>query len=308
MYSFGVCVKRKANGSVCLFCIAKHKKMVLTFLGTAAAEGLPAVWCNCQTCRNARQAGGKEVRTRSQILIDDCVLVDFPMDTYTHALTHKLDLSRIDAVLITHAHMDHCYPQEFVLHGEPYAHDMKKSVLTVYGNPTVRNTFYAQTKAEMRPYIAQSVPFSVMHPYESVITASGYRVTAFPAKHTVGEECLIYAVEKDGTTALLFNDSGILPDEVYNNMAKAGMRFDLVSFDCTYGHARHGEGRHMGAHDAADEREKMKAHCLVHEQTRYILTHFSHNGNISHEELSRLEKENNFTVAYDGMTMEIKNV
>lgn len=277
--------------------------MKITFLGTAAAEGLPAVWCNCPVCRTAREYGGRDVRTRSQILIDSAVLVDFPMDTYMHALAHKLDLSGIDTVLITHAHMDHCYPQEFMLHGAPFAHDMTAPEITIHGDKAVRETFLASVKAEMREEIRESVPFTVCEPYSQFTTDSGYEVFAFPACHTEGEDCLIYAVCKDGKTALFFNDSGILSEEVYARMAQAGLKFDLVSFDCTYGHMRHGSGRHMGSLDAFDEKEKMRAHGLIHSHTKYILTHFSHNCGLSYDELCATEEENGFIVAYDGMTI-----
>ncbi|MCI8458906.1 MAG: hypothetical protein HFE46_04505 [Clostridia bacterium] len=279
--------------------------MKLTYLGTAAAEGLPAVWCNCSVCRAAKAAGGKNVRTRSQILIDDRVLLDFPMDTYLHVLQNKLDLSKVDTVLITHAHMDHCYPQEFNLHGEPFAHGMSRPTVTVYGNKTVKKTFKQATRAEMKAHVAASVPFVSVRPYERFTAVGGYTITALPAVHTKGEHCFIYAIEKEGKTALLCNDSGILPDEQYARMAAMGLRFDLVSFDATYGYARHGKGRHMGAQDAADEREKMKAHRLVHDNTRYVLTHFSHNCDLNHAQLCEKVQNENFTVAYDGMQTEI---
>lgn len=279
--------------------------MILTYLGTAAAEGLPAVWCNCPACKRAKTLGGREIRTRNQILVDKRILIDFPMDTYMHALTHRLDLSEVDTVLISHAHMDHCYPQEFILHGAPFAHDMTEPIVTIYGNATVGESFREATRAELRADIAPSIPFHTLKPYQRFSTPAGYEITSLPARHTVGEECLLYAVRKDGKTALFFNDSGILPDEVYTHMEKLGLRFDLVSFDCTYGHARHGEGRHMGALDAMDEREKLRAHHLVHDGTRYVLTHFSHNCEQSHAELEAQEAQYGFTVAYDGLRVEI---
>lgn len=279
--------------------------MKLTYLGTAAAEGLPAVWCNCPTCKAAKAAGGKDVRTRSQILIDGSMLLDFPMDTYMHMLRAKADLSAVETVLITHAHMDHCYPQEFNLHGAPFAHGMTKPTVTVYGDPTVQELFLQATAREMKEGIAASVPFRAVRPYERFTVAGGYEVTALPAVHTQGEDCLIYAVRKGNKTALLYNDSGVLDGEEYDRMAAMGLHFDLVSFDCTYGHLRKGRGRHMGSLDACDEREKMRARGLVHEHTQYVLTHFSHNCELSHEALVQKETPLGFLVAYDGMESEV---
>ena len=98
--------------------------MRIKFLGTSAAEGVPAAFCNCELCKRAKEKGGRDIRTRSQILINDDTLFDFPMDTYMHMLRYKLDLSAIKRVLITHAHMDHCYPQEFCMRGEPFARNL----------------------------------------------------------------------------------------------------------------------------------------------------------------------------------------
>lgn len=39
--------------------------MKLQYLGTAAAEGFPGMFCNCTACERARKAGGKNIRTRS---------------------------------------------------------------------------------------------------------------------------------------------------------------------------------------------------------------------------------------------------
>ena len=51
--------------------------MKIQYLGTAAAEGIPAIFCDCKTCQKARKLGGKEIRTRSQAIIDDRLLIDF---------------------------------------------------------------------------------------------------------------------------------------------------------------------------------------------------------------------------------------
>ena len=65
--------------------------MKFTFLGTAAAEGFSAVFCNCKYCIEARKLKGKNIRTRSQSLINDDLLVDLPADTYSH-FSHNANL------------------------------------------------------------------------------------------------------------------------------------------------------------------------------------------------------------------------
>lgn len=55
--------------------------MEIQYLGTAAAEGWPALFCDCDICRRARAAGGKDLRTRTQSMIDGTILIDFPPDT-----------------------------------------------------------------------------------------------------------------------------------------------------------------------------------------------------------------------------------
>ena len=92
--------------------------MKITFLGTAAAEGFPAIFCNCEYCNEARRLGGKNIRTRSQALIDDELLIDFPADTYSHFLKHGIRGDEIKYLIITHGHSDHLYPADFEMrHG-----------------------------------------------------------------------------------------------------------------------------------------------------------------------------------------------
>lgn len=60
--------------------------MKIRYLGTAAAEGWPALFCSCPICTQARERGGKNLRTRTQAVLDGELLIDFPPDTYCHAL------------------------------------------------------------------------------------------------------------------------------------------------------------------------------------------------------------------------------
>lgn len=273
--------------------------MKLTFLGTAAAEGLPAVFCNCPTCVRAKARGGRDIRTRSQILIDDDTLFDFPMDTYMHMLAYKLDLSKVKRVLITHAHMDHCYPQEFCMRGGPFARELCESEVSVYCNATVKDMFIADTAREIREEIRQSISVNVLRPY-SEVTSGDMRIIALPANHTVGEECLVYYIERGGKGALLLNDTGILDLSVFERAAAMGARVDIAALDCTYGAKKHGAGRHMGLYDIVDQRELMEKAGLLKADARVFATHFSHNTDLDYAGMCEAAAPYGITVAFDG--------
>lgn len=88
--------------------------MKIRYWGTAAAEGIPSLFCSCPRCKEAREKKGKFIRTRSQLLVDDSLLIDFNADTYMHSLKYDFDLGKLKDVLITHVHEDHFYPEDIL--------------------------------------------------------------------------------------------------------------------------------------------------------------------------------------------------
>lgn len=65
--------------------------MKLKYLGTAAYEGVPSLFCDCVVCRKSKRTGGKNLRSRSQALVNDDLLIDFPADTVWHSHAYGLD-------------------------------------------------------------------------------------------------------------------------------------------------------------------------------------------------------------------------
>jgi phosphoribosyl 1,2-cyclic phosphate phosphodiesterase len=112
----------------------------IKYLGTAAAEGWPSLFCNCDYCIKARALGGKNIRTRSQCIIDDKILIDYPSDSYTHALNYNVDLSHIHSILITHTHQDHLYLEDLGLRSDGFSHKIDGE-LSIYGNDTLAKKY-----------------------------------------------------------------------------------------------------------------------------------------------------------------------
>lgn len=106
--------------------------MKITYLGTAATEGFPALFCNCKYCKEGRELGGKNIRTRSQALINDDLLIDFPADTYSHFLQNGIEGDKIKYLFITHSHSDHFYTNDLFIRSGVFAHDMRTPTLKMF--------------------------------------------------------------------------------------------------------------------------------------------------------------------------------
>lgn len=76
--------------------------MKVKFLGTSSGWPLPRLGCKCKICSSKDK---KDTRTRTQLLINDTILIDAGPDTYSHL--QKEDPAKIKAILVSHEHPDH---------------------------------------------------------------------------------------------------------------------------------------------------------------------------------------------------------
>ncbi len=277
--------------------------MKLTYLGTAAAEGWPAVFCNCEYCLRAKKLGGKNIRTRSQALINDDLLIEFNSDTYSHMLNNRLDISKVRFCFITHSHLDHFQPTDLVFReNNVYSHNMAVKTIKLYGNKAVNEKykrFFNAVGSEERPPMAEIFEIK---PYEKV-SVGDYEITPLPANHAEGEDAFVFLVENGGKALLYLHDTGLLSDEVYDYLKANGVRADLISYDCTYVALRSGGG-HLGLDSVPEVRKRLEDIGVSHEKTISVVNHFSHNGKLLHDELCAEAEKIGCMTSYDGFTVE----
>lgn len=269
--------------------------MKLKYLGTAAYEGVPALFCRCGVCTKSRLAGGRNVRSRQQALLDGALLFDYNADTVSHAQRYGLDLHGVRDCLITHSHCDHLYPDDVEIAAKPYSHE----------HPPIR--FYAAEDGykKLLPFVRKEDSNASAMRVEAgkkFITTGGFYVLPLPADHDASTSPVVYAVEKDGKRMLYAHDTGMFPEETFAGLAAFGT-LDLISFDCTgclgFGGAwRQG---HMSLQTVKEVFARLCALGAADGHTVKVLSHFSHNGGQTYDEMRAIAEQEGYLVAYDGM-------
>ena len=287
--------------------------MRIKYLGTAASEGIPAVFCECENCQKAKKLGGRNIRTRSQALIDNKILIDFPMDTYMHYLMFDFPLARIKTCLITHSHSDHLYPDEIISRKNMGQMQGKHGLYNI-GPSHIENrellTFYsAQSGHDMlkdviiKHHIENDVAVVLIKPQES-FEVEGYTITPLEASHDPASTPVIFLIEKDGKSLLYSNDTSEYPEETWEYLK--GKRIDFISMDGTECVSEASYVGHLTLERNVKMRERMYELGIADKHTEFALTHFSHNGgNVTYDEFVEIAEEYNYIVAYDGMEYQI---
>ncbi len=278
--------------------------MKFKFLGTGAAEGFPAMYCGCAYCEAARKSGGKDWRTRSQAMIDEDFLIDYPSDSFIHAMQYRLRMDSVKYIFVTHSHLDHFAPEDATMRGLAFAHNIREPLVTVYGNEAVKKV-YDRAHEIMIGKIKDGYTYRLLKAYEPV-QAGEYTVIPLPVRHDPNENCYIFVIRKGGRTILYGNDTGMLYEEVFEYLKEQKIYFDMVSLDCTMvENPVSDEGSHMGVDGVVRVKARLLENKNADGRTKFFANHFSHNGNPTQERLEKLLLPHGIMPAYDGLEVEL---
>ncbi|MBQ7700445.1 MAG: hypothetical protein IJT49_08905 [Clostridia bacterium] len=282
--------------------------MKLTYIGTAAAEAIPGLFCECSFCENARRVKGRELRRRSGAVIDNDLMIDFSPDAYTGTLSLGIRLNELRYLLFTHSHADHFCVHELEYRRTPVfcvlPEDREK--LKVYGNRNIESGLKNVFGDDLSQ---QGFEFSFVFPYVP-FHFGDYTVTPLSVIHNPPEDAYIYLIEKGGVKLLYANDSGMFPEKTFEYLK--GIKLDIISLDCTLGHSPHATG-HMGFSANLKVKEILVENGCVKDDTVFVSHHFSHNGlradnpgevDWTYENFMEMAKPHGFIMSYDGLVIE----
>lgn len=275
--------------------------MLIEFLGTGAAEGIPAPFCRCAVCENARSAKGKEIRMRTGVVIDKTLLIDFSPDSLIQSVRFNVDYSGLEGLLVTHTHSDHFAVEDLVQRSPCNSKNRTASLLNIYGNCAMERKLKAALYDEKA---AESMDITTIRGGQT-IQVGGFRVLALRTIHMETEESLLYLISKEGKHYLHALDSAELTEEIYEQLREEGICLDAVSFDCTFGLLEEEFYGHMNFRQNLRVKKRLEEIGVADAHTKFYLTHISHYAGCTQKDLEAETRQHGFEVAYDGLCVSI---
>jgi phosphoribosyl 1,2-cyclic phosphate phosphodiesterase len=254
--------------------------MIVTFLGTGTSYGVPFVGCDCAVCLST---DSRNKRLRASILVEAPaadsagengepfrILVDTGPDLRTQLLRERV--SRINAILWTHAHNDHIIGLD----------DMRPvtnicGYVDGYGNADTiakitENFAYALVPGRAEPFFPRITPHTV-EPFD-VLELGPFRVTPLRIAHG-RTDILALKFECAGKSFVYATDCSDIYPESWPHFEN----LDLLSIDALR-HREHPTHFSLAQSLAVAERVRPKqtlfthmAHDLDHEETNAALPH-----------------------------------
>jgi len=150
----------------------------ITFLGTGTSQGVPVIGCECEVCRSLDYRD-KRLRVSVHLEINDTSLViDTGPDFRQQMLRERI--SKLDAVLLTHAHKDHIAGLDDVR----AFNFLQKKGMPIYGTTKtleqVKTEFYYAFETQKYP----GIPILNLEEVDaSEFEINGIKILPLPVRH-----------------------------------------------------------------------------------------------------------------------------
>ena len=287
--------------------------MEVVFLGTGAAEGVPAAYCRCAACQGVRKRGGVEVKTRSSIRIGPHHQIDIGPDHYGQVSRAGLDMFDVEHVLVTHSHEDHF--DFFGLAAKSMARETNGKPIDVYASEPAK-AYLLRVVDTLKPssedlaWVSKNVALHGLS-YFGDYDVGGLAVKTVKANHTAhgqGEYAINYLVELPNRRSLLYAcDTGYYTDDTWRYLE--GKHVDTLIMECTFaGRTDRPElpSGHLDLPSFFKMLERMTAIGVADSRTSVYATHFNPHQGLTHHEIQKRFDDSRFRVVagYDGLRLE----
>jgi len=254
----------------------------LIFLGTGTSIGVPAIGCDCPVCVSADPLNK---RRRASLYVETAglqIIIDTPPDFREQVLAFKI--KRLDAVLYTHAHVDHILGFDDIRR----FNQVQKESIPIYGS--------SETLADISrifPYIHQPEKPGISYPRVlfNIVTEpfqiGGLNIMPIPVRHadipTYG-----YRLEAEGRAFAYIPDCQELDEKAVARLQK----LDLIILDTL---RRRSHPTHFSLSQSLAMLKKINAR-------ESYLTHICHE--LDHRQ-TNTELPSGISLAHDGLVLNL---
>lgn len=280
--------------------------MKITVLGSGGFA-YPLVFCNCEYCKEARMLGGRNIRKRASILINDEMIIDLTPDTTVSMSMYEKNMSKVKYLLQTHTHLDHFDTNHFLTLDSKYGTE-KEDVLTIIGSSLCLedmkqrvsmyekfdmndNAFMDKCKLKLK---------TIDHGKSEVV--DNYEIKAISCDHHNELGAQVYLIKQSGKTLLYATDTPMISDVALAELK--GEKIDCIFLDESFG-LKDYMFAHLNLKGFDEYIKKLKKAEVLSENCLVYATHITHDGNPPYEKLQKILEEYGYNSAYDGMELNL---
>lgn len=289
-----------------------EEKMI--FLGTGAAEAIPAHFCNCNYCTYARLNKGKDIRSRSSFRINNKVHIDFGPDIFYQCVNNSISLYDLENILVTHTHPDHFMLPEFVV--RDYAINRLNKPLNIYVsrdsfqwiNDTFDKYLTNDLKYEEFKYFKNEVIKIIPFSFKEELIVNTMKVIPLKGNHNgqgYFEYAANYLINLENNKKMYYAvDTGFFLEETIEYLKN--MELDYLIMECTFGGTSLGDKPkgHLDFYSFNDMLNELFKNKTITKETKIYATHINHKHNWTHNVFQhKFDEISDYDVliAYDGL-------
>lgn len=244
-----------------------------TFLGTGAGCGVPAFFCDCPACEEARR-DPRARRGDCGVMVEGVqrLVIDTPPDI-RHQFIRE-GVKTFDRLLYTHAHFDHL--------GGLGELEYMVQLITKEQLPTFASADTFEGINREFGYMTYCLNMHEFEPHDS-FEYDNARYTALPVTHAPGT--FGYLIEAPQTSLFYASDSGRLPEETAERICGV----DVLVLDATFWKRNWSPDAHHSVQETIDEGLELGAKTIY-------LTHLA----MHYDEPITLAELEEYVSQYDG--------
>lgn len=280
--------------------------MKITVLGSGGF-GYPLGFCECKYCNKARMLGGKNIRKRASLLIDDKILIDLTPDTQTAMSMYNKNMGDVKCLLQTHTHVDHFDMNIFTTFDYKYNLD-RKDTFNIIASKLCHDDINAKANLFDRmpmndiEYLKKIKLNPIVLDHGNELMIDGYTIKAIHCRHHEAIGAQLYLIKKGGKTVFYATDTPMIDDTALSELK--GEKIDCMFLDEAFGYNDYEFG-HLNINTFNGYVDILKKNKLLNKNAQIYSTHMTHDGNPLHDELEKELNKTGCHASYDGMEIEL---